>query len=500
MKIKNNIIVASTLLLLLTVTSSCDEFLDVKPDDSFETALLYNKVGDVELGMAGMYRSMQETYQRKFFYWGEFRADNFDYGLNNVDETRQLIGNNISDTNGEMLRWGELYSTIGKANLAIQKIPLIPNVDTNVVNNALAEAYSVRAYCYFDAYRVWGKAPIYTEFVSTLPSVYKTQSSGTEVLNLVLSDIAKAKGLFITQKHRFRFSYSSLLILEAKVLMHIGKYPEAKAVLDEFMVKNAASFKFALAKTRKEWIEMFRQETETGPELIMSLRATLAEGGSNISNHNVIFNISANNLATHPVLIAKWKSKFPTTQLEWEAKYGTTILPPADTKAADGITPAYGDWRLLDSQNSLSPNRITKYHIVASNSLNDDTDIILFRLADVVLLRAELECLVAGGNLTTALNYVDEIRVGRQLPKVKRDGSEVDITNANSVLNFVLEERQLELFAEGDRWWDLQRTKKLLEVLGNRSGREVLPTKTLFPVYFIHRDNNKLLEQTDGYN
>ena len=59
------------------------------------------------------------------------------------------------------------------------------------------------------------------------------------------------------------------------------------------------------------------------------------------------------------------------------------------------------------------------------------------------------------------------------------------VTPANITLDFILDERSRELYAEDTRWWDLSRTKKLVErvQLYNTEGKAgVQPYNMLRPI------------------
>ena len=139
--------------------------------------------------------------------------------------------------------------------------------------------------------------------------------------------------------------------------MHENKYADAKVVLDNFMAMNLSTWKFSLANNRDAWAKMFTMATETGPELIFSLRATLLEDGPNTSQHNVIFNSGVPPTFISPKVIAKWVAKFPIDKAGWEVKY-PGIDPPKD---ATGKL-VYGDWRYFETLSpktttSLDPNK-----------------------------------------------------------------------------------------------------------------------------------------------
>jgi len=77
------------------------------------------------------------------------------------------------------------------------------------------------------------------------------------------------------------------------------------------------------------------------------------------------------------------------------------------------------------------------------------------------LLRAE--ALNKKGNPTDALIIVNQIR--KRVGYLADASLEVNMTDQAAVEMLILQERQLELIAEGKRWFDLVRTGLLLDVM-----------------------------------
>jgi len=124
--------------------------------------------------------------------------------------------------------------------------------------------------------------------------------------------------------------------------------------------------------------------------------------------------------------------------------------------------------------------------------MNDYSDrpYILFRFADVYLIAAEA-ALKGGGTLQDAADMINVLRT-RAARKANQSPAQYtaavaaqQITAANITLDFILDERSRELYAEDTRWWDLCRTKKLVErvQLYNTEGKAgVQPYNMLRPI------------------
>ena len=86
----------------------------------------------------------------------------------------------------------------------------------------------------------------------------------------------------------------------------------------------------------------------------------------------------------------------------------------------------------------------------------------MYRLANIMLLRAEALNKLNRGD--EALDIVNDIRT--RVGYMKDAKTEVSsVTNQAEVESIILQERQLELYGEGCRWFDLMRTGHLIEVM-----------------------------------
>lgn len=475
--------------VLLVLSSSCEDIIEIDPVSAIPDAVFWQNNEDAELGVVAIYDAMQLTYRTNHFLWGEFRSDNYDVSDQPNADIESLITNNLTPDYELYLAWFEFYSMILRANTAIEKIPTISNYDKNL----LGEAYALRAYAYFDAYRVWGGVPIFdTASLELNSDSYKAKSTPQEVLDLVQSDLAQASLLLSRTSSEHRFSIASLLGFKAKVAMHVKQYAEANTALQELIDLNL----YSLTTNRTDWRTLFINDPEDypgegqeGPELIWTLNFDLTDDGNGASG---IYSLFFQGISTHWVsqdVNTKWLERFPTDSEEWEAKY-----PGVPPHVEDGVE-YYGDWRyhetVTEAGNGPEDLRVSKYAKQSYSKFNDDTNIVLMRYADMLLLKAEAENQLDNGQ--AAIDLVNEIRIARELPTVLL----ADYTTKETRKDLILDERQFELFAEGTRWWDLIRTEKAVEILGPKNG--LTTEKIVWPIYFRHLIDNHKLEQNEVY-
>jgi hypothetical protein len=102
-----------------------------------------------------------------------------------------------------------------------------------------------------------------------------------------------------------------------------------------------------------------------------------------------------------------------------------------------------------------------KYFDTKRSDLNAPSirPVIVFRLAETYLMAAEAAFMM--GNTGDAVKYINVVRERAAYPT--GNATAMDITASDLSLDFILDERARELCGENVRWWDLVRTKKLLE-------------------------------------
>jgi len=147
------------------------------------------------------------------------------------------------------------------------------------------------------------------------------------------------------------------------------------------------------------------------------------------------------------------------------------VVTPAERAAFKGIMfePDYLPGATIKFTDQMFPT-VRKFDDSTRVDQNDYSDrpYILFRFSEVYLIAAEAA--IKGG--ATLQNAADMINVLRTRAALKEKQTPVEyaaavaaqqITAAQVTLDFLLDERSRELFAEDCRWWDLSRTKKLVE-------------------------------------
>jgi starch-binding outer membrane protein, SusD/RagB family len=128
-----------------------------------------------------------------------------------------------------------------------------------------------------------------------------------------------------------------------------------------------------------------------------------------------------------------------------------------------------------------------------------DTDFPMFRLADIYLMYAEAHLRGGGGTLTTAVDYINQLR---QRAYGNNSGN---ISQGDLTLNFIINERSRELYWEAHRRTDLIRfsqfsSQGIWPWKGNvPQGVTTEPFRDLMPLPATDLSVNPNLIQNPGY-
>ncbi|RYZ46726.1 MAG: RagB/SusD family nutrient uptake outer membrane protein, partial [Sphingobacteriales bacterium] len=156
---------------------------------------------------------------------------------------------------------------------------------------------------------------------------------------------------------------------------------------------------------------------------------------------------------------------------------------------------------------------VRKFDDSTRGEQNDYSDrpYILFRFSEVYLIAAEA-AFRGGATMQDAANMINVLRTRAALKANQSPGQYAAAVTAQQVtagditLDFLLDERSRELYAEDTRWWDLSRTKKLVERVklhNPEAAAGVQPFNMLRPIPQSQIDlvtEGPKYPQNDGYN
>ena len=486
-------------LVLIGVLSlfftSCSDLLDTKPitDDIYpdQSEQVLKNTQDAEDAMRAVNSTFGiEYWQFDYFFLGDAGSD-VAYAGGDGDDFFQIDQYRIITTNYVVARdWRWINEYVKRCNLIINYANTTPGLSQERKDEMIGEASLIRALSRFQGVQTWGDFPIVNEYISSInsdnfdaiyPSLFPARKPVAEVYAAIIADcevaLQKAPTSTAAPSSKFRATKNAASALLAKVYATKPNPDWTKVVQYSNAVINGG---YTLMPT---YDHLFDSAHEGNNESIWEING---EGQGS----------AVNAWSTNVFLGSNWK-KFNTPShtlnTALDSKRRTSTIKRFPTTFADPYWTTYTQFP--------NPWKMRK---------TDGTqNFYIFRLADIILLKAE--ALAHLDDLTGAMALVNQIRTRVTLPNV------VPATTMDDAINKILKERFLELAHEGQRWFDLKREGKSIEILSKQtypvynpttqiSTETLLPyvnnitTKDLlWPIPQAELDSNPNLTQNSGY-
>ncbi len=469
MKSIKKIIFLLSAVLVLCTSSACKKYLYLEPINNTYDEVFWVNGSNVQKSLSGAYSLLRNAFRadRSFFIAGDLAGDNFDIGSSLWNHTtfNDEGGMRFSYApylEGSLQNWTRFYSIINQCNLIIENTPGIAadkfSGGDAQKNDFIAQARFLRAYVYFYLAKTWGDPVLIKETFpdpGNVPSLARSPES--ETLDFCLEDLLIALDLFAQQSDPNYASRSAAQTLMAHIYAWRHNYAEAESYCNE--VINAGSFNLESIDSYKNiWVG---QSAENIFQLFMSFDPVSNEATSAFFNlflmDPVIRNRALADIYRVPQRIRD-------------------LFSPEDGRYKKIIVPVAGNNYILskyDNVDYYDPNNVNTY--VVSNNL------VLMRLADVTLLRAEAR--YKNGDLSGALADLNSIRQRAGLPDYQGAGE--------AFFNTLVEERRRELYGEGSFAYDAIRMEQLERLFPNSYTADRIAQKG----YYWPLDLNTLLQQ-----
>ena len=464
------------LLIYLTIagtallTSSCSDWLDVLPKNEQVSPEFWQTKEQVVEVLAQGYQNMRLAVP-SLIYWGELRGGSI-YAYSGA--TKQELQNFQLTSSSSECKWGTFYSILNVANSIIKFAPDVKGKDKTyhetVMNSNLAEAYFMRAWTYFTLVRNFKEVPLILEpYMTDEYPIDVPKSSEEAIIAQIKLDIetalatGAAKEMYDddewTGMSKGRVTVWALYALMEDVCLWSEDYDGCIKYAD-LLMNSTSAFRPAFVEDPEQWYNIYYP------------------GNSNGSVFELNFDQSRNQSADDDATKATYPS--PSNVYPWEQStvaalqfskamckrlydeatdpmitsntvrgYGATFVLP---KASAGIGTSNAEGYLpfkfkIGGKEGLSTVRPYK-----------DANWILYRMADVLLMKAEALIRKDGeSNFTEALALINRVRTRARVTALD---IQTNAVTQDKMLEYLLAERDLEFAAEGKRWYDLLRFGK----------------------------------------
>ena len=467
-----------------TMLGGCD-ILDVKPVSTITSDSFWQNSSDAKAYLTGIYNRVRALYNTS--YYGEDRGDAFkagEIGPVSVAWSQELLESNAPS-------YRNAYAIIHHCNLLFYYIDGLSFGQEAEKKRIMAETYFLRAYTYFLLLRSWGEVPVIEEPTLTDEVDLKPRSSKDQVMEVILTDIESALSLFPEEGYvnKNYASKPAAYALKADVLMWKAKVLKGgEADLTE-AVKAIDRVEASGVSLLPEYAKVFANDNKKNAEIIFSFYMERYETG-NLSiatnttsrTDNLSMAVNLGDAATSPnqsrhVYAPSDKVRAMYLKNEGDVRYKSALID------------------MVDKDGGLILAQTNKFRGKAyADDRYFDDDLIAYRWADLLLLRAEANA--AMGRTDVALTDLNQVR--RRAGLADYDGA----TDKLSLEKELCDERLRELFIEQKRWFDLMRfhaggSVNIYDEVPNLNGKSGCPL--YLPINYNDMVLNELLVQTEGY-
>lgn len=429
--------------------TSCNDWLDILPNNEQVTDDYWKSKEDVEAVLASGYYYLQQSVPT-IIKWGELRGDAL-YSTNTADARLQ----NFNMTSGQQLcNWSNIYKVIGMANSVIMYAPGVNDKTyyASIRDSHLAEAYFMRAYCYLLLVKNFKEVPlVLTAYVNDRASFDLAKSKEEVIIAQIKEDIktaletGAAKGVYEDEwATKGRATKWALYALMADACLWSEDYDQCIQYCDMILKAND-TFRPAFLYNTDDWYKYIFYEGNSN-ESIMEINWNTTVNGTTNNFTDALFGNGTSSATLRPTMTAMEKMKAETAEVsaamggQTEGMLGRMLYctyRPDGSSWADANQ--YYIWKY--SGDDVGETRDAQ-----------DANFILYRVAEIMLMKAQALTMKGEESWPEAIQLVNTIRNRAGLPDYDMS---IDQLDELTLLNEVLDQKEMELMAEGKRWYDV---------------------------------------------
>jgi tetratricopeptide (TPR) repeat protein len=469
-------------IFIALIPTSCSDFLDLEPDFQVSEGAFYKTPNDFETALIGNYADLQ-VYNTDIVYLGDLTTDNAEIRWTSPTTSEVEADEvNFTPSNGFLNNvWTTCFSTItGSNNILVR----IDGMDFNeaLKNQLKGESLFLRAYSYFYLARLFGDLPIVVVAFRSPGEIQAYDMSRkpvSEVYDLVVRDLQQAATLLegVEGLSKSRASTGAAKTLLGKVYLTTKQYDLAATVLKEVIDSQTYSLV-------DDYGKLFTNGNDELSESVFEIKYLSGEVGEG-NRFSSIFTPARFDMAIFPGNMQGSGRILPTPDM-------------ANAYEANDIrrTESIGDSVLLNTGKYEDELYGLKFVDFTTGIQGDGgINFTALRYADVLLMYAEA---------LNELNRMDEAYPYINLVRERTDLLPLSGLTQEEFTLALEDERRVEFFLEGHRWFDLVRTGRLQEVMNtyfqeNGMSFSVEPHELLMPIPLREIDIDPDLQQNPGY-
>ena len=522
-----NIFFFGLILILLTISSCGEKYLEFLPEDKITSANFPVNEADIKLLLNGVYAHLREDqiYNQGLFGFGALDGTTpnaFNWG--NTPITK--IGNgqlSSSDQQIVTFRWTRCYGIIFRANYLLKVLDEIA-LSEDIKSTYLGEAYFLRGLAYSVLVESYGGVPILLTQISTEEARKISRATAEETWAQVISDYDLAiQKLKADAPQIGRATKGAALGMKMRAYLYQKKYNEVLTIADQIEALN----KYSLYPSYEG---LFKLENENNQEVIFDIQYIRGENsqGTFIDQYcgtgTGSWTRGSRYVPTADLVNAYEKidgsaGKYFDSEINldnpyegWDPRLKFTVVVPGSYILGYRFPNyLYPGGAFNHAGNRIRHLSTRKYRVDVESNLppsgQSDFNNIILRYADVVLSKAEA-IIETGGNVNEAIALINKIRTDRVDVKITPIPDGLSREEAREKLRH---ERRIEFALEGLYWMDIKRWgigKNIYPIAVRDHNGNIIETKfpngyleyyNLLPIPDSERSLNENLEQNPGW-
>ncbi|MEH0153514.1 RagB/SusD family nutrient uptake outer membrane protein [Limibacter armeniacum] len=473
-----------SMMLGLTLLSSCDNYLEQVSPDQPTTDQTWVSYEAAEKYLASAYSYMQANgwrYHEYFYLPQNFRADDIqpENGTTAWNYLARIVGfNNTASDGVPAVMWDYWYKGLKLTNDVIANAPSMEMISQEERDELVAEAKFLRAWYHFNLLKNFHNVILVTNVAETPEELQLPAVSRAEVYQQIEEDLMFAAAnlpLKWEQEYWGRATANAANAYLGKVLLYQGKWQASLDALNKVEghdLVSASAFR-----------GMFDGTSEVNEEVIFS-RGYTSEQLDALSLYHQLGVAMAPGELNGGWYMASISEYFMGALEAGDIRTAATVLQNGETFDGEVINFNNPDFKMMikyvESLDAITTNRST-------------VDLIFMRYADVMLMQAE--AMYELGNDTEALAKVNSIRERANLAALTG-------VTGTALQDEIRKQRMIELVGEGQRYYDLVRwgiVKDQLNAAGQKYADNFEDKHEYFPIPLEEVQRNPNINPTPGF-
>ena len=479
------------LLLLASFFVACnDEFLECMPQDQMTDANFWQ----TEEHLVSVVNTFTAALQGA--YWiniTEIMADSAPWAVTTAFRTIGG-GNCTTETSQINSLWVTCFTGIGRVNYFLNNYNRAVNVPEAVRKRYAAEAYFYRAYNYWVLTSYFGDVPYITDELNVeSPDVYRGRDKRSEVIAKITKDLEDhytdlPEYVEAGSAEFGRVSQCAALALLSRIYLFNEMYDECISAAERAMANSYYEL-YSTGNPDKDYENMFNyigraSRNANNKETLLAFVYNYDLGESartshNLSRSNWVPGDYARFVPTNSMIEA-WLTEDGEIWDPATAQTYEDVFKGRDPRMVQSVLAPGSSWEGGQSADlNSTDDKIYTYPLLTNNKIaamtysgyymrkyvepstvkyvsHDDNDIVMIRLAEVLLNYAEAKERInqlTQADLDKTINKIRD-RVGMVHMKLS------DLPQGSDIRTEIQRERRVELFFEGHRYFDIIRWKQ----------------------------------------